>query len=234
MNFSFDWFFKNFSLMRDWMYLEAQLDAVYWAKIATFVSVASLIVSTAALVWGFWSLILTRKSVRENREIGEAQTRSYIVITGAEAFIYNAGSKHNPIDRYKINIYAEVCGQTPVRDVTLTYAFYEKFKSNSEIPYYEVVKEYLGGKVPGEKFDAFNIASPLEDCVEDDNYMGDHDAILLAKVAFRVEGKIEYWPVVGNEVKTTSFAYEFGEHYSLGGSDRELLPRPIPEMTTAT
>ncbi len=115
-------------LLRKWLELNTQSEMVFWAKWATIVSGLGLFVSAFALICLAISLGQTRKSVRQNRETAEAQIRSYVIITGAESRIYDAGDEDWPIFRYMVRVSAEVCGQTPIRDLMFKYTLYERFQ----------------------------------------------------------------------------------------------------------
>jgi uncharacterized protein YneF (UPF0154 family) len=60
--------------------LQAQQDMAFWALCMFIATVGSLIISVGGLAMLFLSLRQTRTAIRDNREIGEKQTRAFLAI----------------------------------------------------------------------------------------------------------------------------------------------------------
>lgn len=219
-------FAENLPSRLELLDLAAQQEMALWAKWMFGTSVASVLLSGAALVALFVSLRQTRTVIQDTREIGEAQTRAFIVVKSAECSIYNAGSHKDPIDRIQFNIIAKVCGQSPAQDVEVKWCIKALFSSAKPEDGFSSPSEYKGGFVPGDEFSALGISWPVGE---------EHDEILMAHRAFEVRGEIKYRLVVGGKARRTAFGYYFGEHSrTLSSGERVLIPEPILEAQIST
>ncbi|MER9223010.1 hypothetical protein NKI48_29780 [Mesorhizobium sp. M0644] len=215
----------NFPSMLELADLQAQQDMAFWSEWMFWISAASVVLSAAALVALYTSLRQTRTAIRVTREIGEVQTRAFIVIKAAQCLIYNAGSEAEPIDRVQFKVTAKVCGQTPAQDVSTRFEIKAHFSGAKADDNYDSPDAYFGGMVPNDEFDAAALSWPLGD---------EHDDILMAQRAFELRGVITYRPVTGESLRRTEFAYYFGEHGKLASEGRDLLPIPILDGLRST
>lgn len=72
--------------------LQAQQEMAFWAFWMFSASVAGLVVSIAGLGLLLMSLMQTRTAIRDTREIGEAQVRAYLTVTGGDFIVRSDGT----------------------------------------------------------------------------------------------------------------------------------------------
>jgi hypothetical protein len=192
--------------------LQAQQDMAEWAYALFLLTMAGLIVSVAGLIFLFWSLRQTRTAIKDNREIGEAQTRAYIYV--ADVVIVR-----RPNNNIQAVISFSNTGQTPAKKVT--YAI-----------------ERIGLFSAGEDEVSFGDGSPesyheIDDLAPSHSkfYKTPHKSFTLSdaenlksrEISVYVWGVVKYADVFGKKFeigfrRTTDFVPEnvtFGEIYSI-------------------
>lgn len=113
--------FDNF---RELATLHAQLDATFWAKVASIAAIVSIVVSAAALVGLFMSLKQTSESLLENRRTGALERRPWVTIReikiGRSALNFADGEGKIATE---IMVTLENTGLSPALDANLEVTF---------------------------------------------------------------------------------------------------------------
>lgn len=113
--------FDNF---RELATLHAQLDATFWAKVASIAAIVSIIVSAAALVGLFMSLRQTSASLVENRRTGALERRPWVTVReikmGKSVLNFSDGEGKIATE---LMVTIENTGLSPALDANLEVAF---------------------------------------------------------------------------------------------------------------
>lgn len=88
--------------------LYAQQDMAKWAYALLLVSIAGMVISIAGLAAILFSLRQTWINITDNREIGQAQTRAYLAVSGGDFVIRKDGT-------IELNVEVRNFGQSPAK-----------------------------------------------------------------------------------------------------------------------
>jgi hypothetical protein len=218
--------------------LAAQQQAAWGSMLSSAWSLGALIATALGLYWIKGTLDATRKgaeaaqgAVDETKRIGEAQTRAYLSVVGADFHVDRESRSHPNLPKFESVLHFKNSGATPAVNVSYYFsASVRPWKERDIFPDIDVVPHhaYLSSIVPGplepKKVPCFGVATAWEDYVDKlsktthDTTFGDFPTLVLYGVVF-------YEDVFGIQFRSRfAFIYEPQGFKADGPLGRDNLP----------